>query len=192
MKKQFFAAVIGAAMVLPMVAQAQAQAQGQSAYVGVSAGRAEGKLSADDFSFKDNDTGYKVFGGYDFDNIFGVQAGYVDFGSGEGTFAGDTLSVKPKAFYVAGTATYNIDPQFSLSAKVGASANRTKFNGTVDGASGERTINKTTAMFGVGAAYNFDKNFSVLVEYENFGKAVDENGTSLKTSLISAGVRYKF
>ncbi len=192
MKKHIFAALIGAAMVLPMVAQAQAQAQTGSAYVGASAGRSEEKLSAFGFDEKAKETGYKVFGGYDFDKMFGVQAGYVDFGSADATAQGISASIKPKAFYVAGTATYDLDPQFSLLAKVGASANRTKFNVTSATLTGEQTKNKTTLMFGVGAAYNFDKNFSVLVEYENFGKALDENDTSLKNSLISAGLRYKF
>ena len=51
---------------------------------------------------------------------------------------------------------------------------------------------KTSAIFGIGAAYNINKNLSAVVEYENFGKVASEGGDKLKADLLSIGLRYKF
>lgn len=52
--------------------------------------------------------------------------------------------------------------------------------------------NKTSALFGIGAAYHFDKKLSLVAEYENFGKVASEDGAKLKADLLSIGLRYKF
>lgn len=169
MKKQLLVALLGTALALPIVAQAE------GAYVGVNVGRSEIKANG---GFKDHDTAFKLSGGYDFDKTFGVEAGYVDLGKSEG--------VKGSAFYVAGTGNFAINEQFSLFAKVGISANRVKVERT------NTKFNNTAPIIGVGAAYNFSKTFSLVGEYENFGKVVDENNLSVKADMFSVGLRYKF
>jgi OOP family OmpA-OmpF porin len=47
-------------------------------------------------------------------------------------------------------------------------------------------------MFGVGAEFNFTKNVSMVAEYENFGKVIDENEANTKAQMVSVGLRYKF
>ncbi|MET3132938.1 OOP family OmpA-OmpF porin [Oxalobacteraceae bacterium GrIS 1.11] len=187
MKKQFFAALIGAALVFPMAAQAEGY------YVGGNVGSAEQKLSGDQFpSQKESKTAYKVLAGYDFTPNFGAEAAYVGLGKASISGNGMTVSSDASAFYVAATGTYPINEQFSLFGKVGISANKAKLNATVPGFSLSDTEKKTTAMFGIGAAFNMSKNVSFVAEYENFGKLADDSGISLKANMFSAGVRYKF
>jgi OOP family OmpA-OmpF porin len=191
MKKQLLGTLLGAALTLPLVAQAE------GAYIGANVGRTQQKLSADNAgSVKENATGFKLYGGYEFAKNFGAEVGYVHFGKGEWSVNNGvnsaSLSAKPTAFYLAATATLPLNEQFSLFAKAGVARNSTKVNGTLNGASASDTVERTGAMFGLGAAYNVTKNVAMVVEYENFGKAVDEGGVNLKADIVSVGVRYKF
>ena len=186
MKKQLFAAVVGAALALPLFAQAQ------SSYVGVNAGRSELKLSGDLGSGKEDKTGYKAYAGYNFTQNFGLEAGYANFGKLKDRDAGTAVSMETSAFYLAGTATMPINQQFSAFAKAGVTQNRTKATVSGFGLRFSGKEDKTAAMFGIGAAYHVNQNVSVVAEYENFGKTYSENGAKLKASMLSAGVRYQF
>jgi OmpA-OmpF porin, OOP family len=191
MKQNFLFVFLGAALALPLTAQAN------GAYVGANIGHATQKLSADGVgSTKESDTGYKLYGGYEFTKNFGVEVGYVDLGkdsaSGSDGINTASFSIKPKAAYLAATGTLPMNEQLSLFAKAGVSANRTELNATFNGASDSSTEKRTTAMFGIGVAYNFSKNCAVVGEYENFGKVIKEDGAELKADMLSLGVRYKF
>ena len=183
MKKQVIATILGAALALPLIAQAQ------SSYLGANVGRAEQKVSGNGFSsFKDNDAGFKLYGGHEFTPNLGVEAGYVNFGEAEKSSGPFNISSKPHSLYLAGTGTLPLSEQISLFGKVGVSVNRTKLNGTFNDGS-ERN---TTALLGIGASYQFMPKMSVVAEYENFGKVRDESGSEVKADLASVGVRYKF
>lgn len=186
MKNQFFAAIIGTALALPLFAQAQ------DAYVGANVGRSELKLSGDLGSDKEDKTGYKAYAGYDFTKNFGVEAGYADLGKLQDRESGVTGTLKTHTFYLAGTGTLPINDQFSAFAKVGVAHNRTKANISGFGESFSGSRDKTAAMFGIGGAYNFTQKVSAVVEYEDFGKTLSEDGIKLKGNLLSVGVRYKF
>ncbi len=183
MKKHLLVALLGTALILPVAAQAE------GAYIGASVGSAETKLNADGFSLKDSDTGFKLTAGYEFTKNFGVEIGYADLGKPSIASGGDMAFAEPRSYYLAGTAAYPIDEAFSVFAKAGVTNNRTKV-----GASGigSEKFTHTAAIFGVGAAYNFTKNIAGVIEYENFGKTLDEQGANLKSDLISIGLRYKF
>lgn len=187
--KKTLIALLGTALALPLAAQAE------GGYFGVNVGRAENKLSFEGESEKDRGSGYKLYGGYDFTKNFGVEAGYVRLAKWSGSDAdlGASASYKPSAVYVAATGTLPLSDQFSLLGKVGVTRNRAKLSASIVGiGSGSETYNNTTAMFGVGAAYNFTNNFSAVAEYENFGKVLDEEGVTIKGNMISLGLRYKF
>jgi OOP family OmpA-OmpF porin len=191
MKNQVLAALVGAALAFPLIAQAE------GAYIGANLGRANQKLSIEDAgSVKDNGTGVKIYGGFDFTKNFGAEAGYINFGKGEVSVTDglDTVSIssRPRALYLAATGTLPLNDQFSLLAKLGVARNSTKVVGTINGDSESETFKRTTAVFGLGVAYNVTKNLAIVGEYENFGKVLSEDGANLKADLISVGVRYKF
>jgi OOP family OmpA-OmpF porin len=183
MKKHLLIALVGTALILPAAAQAE------GAYIGASVGSTESKFNDSGISLKDSDTGFKLTAGYDFTKNFGVEIGYADLGKPSISNGTDMAYAEPRAYYLAGTATYPIDQAFSVFAKAGVTNNRTKVGGT--GISSEK-FTHTAAMFGLGAAYNFTKNVAAVIEYENFGKTVDEQGGNLKSDMVSIGLRYKF
>jgi len=183
MKKQLFAAVVGAALAFPLFAQAEGY------YIGGNVGRSELKASNEFGSDKAHKTGYQFLAGYEFTPNFAAEAGYIDFGKTNFTDYETPVSLKTSAFYVAGTGTLPLNAQFSLFAKAGVTRNRSKLS--VEGA-GNESFNKTAALFGIGAAYHFDKNLSVVAEYQNFGKTLKVDDVKVKADLLSIGLRYKF
>ncbi len=135
-------------------------------------------------SGKASKTGYELYASYDLTKNFGVKAGYADLGK----FSEFGVIYESRAIYVTGKATYPLNDQASIFAKVGVSANRAK----VSYMGYSETENNASAIVGVGAAYSVTPNIAVVAEYENFGKIVDKNGGNIKADVWSVGLRYKF
>jgi len=179
-------------MAVPTIAAAQ------GAYVGVNAVKNKNKLTLeDDGSFKDTSTNFKLYGGYNFNQNFGLEGGYADLGKAKLTFVdgADTTNFKVKghSFYFAATGTLPLNEQFSLFAKAGLSFNRVKIDATENGVfAASKSYNRTSPLIGVGASYKFSKEWSVVAEYENYGKTFKEDGDHIKTSGFSIGARYSF
>jgi OOP family OmpA-OmpF porin len=186
MKQIIVSALITAALAAPLAAQAE------TAYVGGNIGRAEQKLDVAGYSTKDNTTGYKLVGGVEYTKNFGLEVGYADLREVSISGNGARLASKPQVFYVAGTATLPIDEQFSVFGKAGIATAHTKISASMPGFSTSGTDNETTGVIGVGAAFQVNKNVSIVAEYEYFGKVAKDEDASLKASLLSVGVRYKF
>lgn len=182
MKKNMLIALAAAAVLAPVAAQAES-------YVGANVGRSEQKLTVDGVAaFKDNDTAFKIYGGYQFTPVFGIEAGYADLGKAEITAGGLSAGANPKSIYLAGTATLQLR-KFALFGKVGAASNRTTFSAT--GEADEKEKN-STVLLGVGGSFAITPTVLAVVEYENFGKVVDEDGANLKANVLSFGIRAQF
>lgn len=184
MKKQFIVALIGSAFAIA--------AQAENTYVGVNVGKSEQKISVEEGSIDESATGYKLYAGYNFNKTFGAEAGYVDFGDADFTDGSDSVTIRTKSFYIAGTATLPVNNEFALFAKAGIARNRAKATVTFDDETESDSVNRTSAIFGLGASYSVAKNMSLVAEYEYFGKVAKEEGINVKADLLSIGLRYKF
>jgi OOP family OmpA-OmpF porin len=146
-------------------------------------------------------TGWKVFGGYQFDKYFGAELSYVNLGnygfSGKippVTFSGN---VKINGLGIAATGTLPLDKGFSLFGKIGGFYSQEKaaasatFFGTSATASGED--DRWVAQFGLGVKYAINQNVSVRLEAERY----QDMGSNLATvradvTLYSIGLSYGF
>jgi OOP family OmpA-OmpF porin len=182
MKKSFLAWVAAAAL-LPLAAQAQ------QSYVGASAGRAQQKNEFAIFSSKEDDTGYKLYGGYRFNQTFGVEAGVAWLGEADTRLSGTIVTTEPRAYYAAATASLPLSGSVALFGKLGVAHSRVKFSNF---GAGGRTRSHNGALVGVGASYAFTPAIAGVLEYERFGKTVDDGGFSAKADLWSLGVRAGF
>lgn len=186
MKKNLLIALLAAAALAPVAAQAA------GGYVGVNFGRTQQKAAIDGGGSETERTSTaKLYGGYQFSQVFGIESGLVNLGKIEATDEANNLeaSVRPRSLYVAATGTWQMRERLALFAKVGAVTSRTKF--TLSGF-GSENVNKSGVMAGVGVAYGFTPTVLGVVEYENFGKILDQDGVSIKAAALTFGLRFKF
>ena len=188
---KLFAAAL---LLCGLVAASQASAQGF--YIGGSVGQSnfDDSNAIPDLitagTVDGSDTGYKIFGGYQFNQHFGLELAYVDLGkaSYSGNFFGVPVtggSVKTSGFNFSAVGTLPLGSNFALFGKAGFFTWESKASDTTGGVPFSGTENGTDLSLGIGASYNFTKNFAVRAEWERF-KAVGD------IDLLSIGAVYKF
>jgi len=198
--KQGLAAAVAAALAL-WTAQASAE---PGFFVGGSIGQSTTEAqennifdSGENIEFDEDDTGYKLFGGYMFNDYLGVELGYVDFGQPEDKFSFDggegIVDVKVDAEVSAFTA--NLLGQIPLGpvdifAKVGLASYDAEIGvKATDGIiteSGNLDDDGEELMYGVGARLNIG-NFGIRAEYEMY-----DVGDLDDLSMISLGGEISF
>ena len=150
-------------------------------------------------SCDDKAISYRLGGGYNFNQNFGAEISYTDYGNQNlsGIDLGTGIPVSAKfeatAFQVVGTGTLPVGNQFSLTAKAGLAAVNLDAKGTVLGFSFSESANDTQFVWGLGAQFDATQNIGIRVNYENLGTVgkASTTGTS-KLSNISAGLVFKF
>ncbi|MBI3228764.1 MAG: outer membrane beta-barrel protein [Burkholderiales bacterium] len=135
MKKILLATLITSATFFSVSAQAE------GGYVGLAFDKANYSVSvvgATTNSSDDKPTGFKIYGGWNYNANFAVEAGYADFGSAKVNFstnAGNgSAEAKVNAFYLAGKGTMPINEQFSAFGKLGVVRNKSDYSGRGFGA----------------------------------------------------------
>jgi len=185
MKALSLIALLGCALALPVAAQAD------NLYVGASLGGARGRIDSNGNQSSATNTGFTLYGGYQFNPTFGAEAGYAYLGNADASYNGvDGAHIKPHALYAAATATLPLSTDFALFAKAGVAFNHTRF----EMPGGNQTLDNgnTTPMFGVGARFNITPAMALVAEYDNYGKVQREDFAHIKADMISFGLRYAF
>lgn len=159
-----------------------------------------GGLSTSSINDDDNDTGYKLFGGYQFNRHMALELGYFDlgkFGFSASTEPPGTLtgSIKVKGANLDAVGILPITEKFAALARVGliyADA-KDSFAGTgavtvLDPSPSNRD---TKYKFGLGLQYAFTESFAVRAEAERY-RINDAVGNDGDIDLLSAGLVYRF
>lgn len=196
-------ALLGAGNTFIVPAAIAAPATGQSAYyVGGSVGQSKFKdIPPSLTNVDDKDTGYKVYGGYQINPNWGVEATYFDLGKftgNETAFNGSTVvpvsaSAKVTAWGLAGVFTAPISNGFSVFGKLGLVRSELKTNSSGVGFEAHQKESSIGANFGFGAKYDFTPNLAVRAEWERL-KKVGDDATTGETDMdfLSAGITFKF
>ena len=143
-------------------------AEDKGFYAGIGAGQS----SVNDGSYDDPDTAFSAFGGYQFNRYFGVEAGYVDFGSLKSKATDPAL--QPSSVYATAVGTLPFTDKFSAYAKAGFQ--RWNLDTALPGLTGTNDDNGTGATYGVGLQYRINDTFALRAEYSHFDfKDVDTN-----------------
>lgn len=177
-------------------------------YVAVDMGRVRYSNTAStyDKGALPNPYALKIAGGYRLNRQVGVEAGYTFIGDSSLKSTGAVVvseTLKASVIHLAAVGTYAINDSFDVFGKLGlayTSFDYSYSSTTSLPASGSGKGSKTNPMFGLGAQYNFNMNYSIRTQYENFGKASLTNtfndGTSTKSdiglSMVSVGGAYRF
>ena len=164
-------------------------------------GYAQNKITNNNYTMppgsseKTSDTGFKIYGGYQFSKNWAVEAEYVNFGQYKETEPAAHSIVKASGFGVSAVGTLPLSDQFALFGKLGVLAKSTDtndYNATGNSVYSQSKIT-AAALLGLGAEYRFTQNLALRAEYEYAGKtSVGENGGKLNNSLLSVSARYSF
>ena len=154
LSRTLLAALIGAA-----ASGAQA-AEDHGFYLGAGAGQS----FVDEGAYDDEDTAFSVFGGYQFNRWFGLEAGYADFGKLEPDVAGPAL--EPDAAYLTAVGTLPFTDRLSGYLKAGVQ--RWNLDAAIPGLTGTDDDSGTDPTYGVGLQYRFSDAFALRGEYSRF------------------------
>ncbi len=184
MQKPLWAALLGMALVAPLAAHAE------GSYVGINVG--ESKYQ--DIPVFGGDSSKTVVGltyGMNINPNFDIELGYLHHGSGQKSDAvsGDSLKLTTQSLYLAAVGKLPVTDGFGVYAKGGLSVNYNKAEGVAAGVGSSDTNTKAGLLIGVGASYQFTKEWSGIVEYNYFDKPSEGD---FKLSNWSVGARYHF
>jgi len=188
--------IIAAAVLAWSGLTVASQASAQGFYIGGAVGKTEhdeGNAIPDlitSGSVDGSDSGFKIFGGYQFNPYFGLELAWVDLGKAgySGTFLGTPVtggSVETSGLNFSAVGTWPLGSGFALFGKAGVFAWEAKANDVTGGLPFSAKEDGGDVSFGVGANYDFTKNFAIRAEWERF-KAVDT------IDMLSVGLVYKF
>jgi OOP family OmpA-OmpF porin len=148
----------------------------------------------------DRDTGYKLFGGYQFNRNFAIEGGYFDlgkFGFSATTIPPGTLSgsMRVSGINLDLVGILPLTEKFSAFGRLGMNYAKTRdsFFGTgaavvVNPNPSDRDLNHK---FGLGLQYNFTESFGMRAEAERY-RVSDAVGGKGNVNLFSVGLVYRF
>lgn len=162
-------------------------------------GQGLGVSSIDD---RDRNTGYKVFGGYQLNRNFAVEAGFFDlgtFGYTATTVPGGTLGgdIRVKGLNLDLVGMLPLTDKLSALGRVGVTSSRTTGNFSATGAAGMPYANGnpsqrgTNYKVGAGLSYAFTDSLSMRLEGERY-RINDAVGNKGHADMLSVGLVYRF
>lgn len=144
-------------------------------------------------SLDDKSTGWKVFGGYRFNQNWAAEAIYAKFGkfsvNHTQTLGTAVDRAEPDALCLAGVGILPLSAKWSLLGKAGVchwNDHPSESESTL--LDGERSTG-TDPMFGAGASYSLTKRIDLRGEWERYQNVVHNHGD---VDLFSASLSYRF
>ena len=182
-------------VLLALVAvSAPALAQDSRWYAGFGLGMSTAKDACDGvgpgISCDDEDTAFKILGGYRINPNFAVEVGYTDLGKASASEIGvGTASIESSGFEVLAVGIAPISPQWSLYGKVGLFS----WDLDVKGTGGSLSESGNELTYGFGASYDFSRTTALRLEYQSYTDVGDANTTGTSDiNVLGAALIFKF
>jgi OOP family OmpA-OmpF porin len=173
MNKKWFVAMLGAAaMTMSAGAMAQRQPVNTGWYIG-------GDFGQTDLEDIDEDTSWKILGGYQINRTFAVELGYANLF--DKRISG--IGVEVTAWDLVGVASLPLGDKFSVFGKLGFAmweAEATSVPGF-----GSVSDDGTDLTFGVGLQYDVSRNLGIRGQWQRYDVDADAD-------LLSIGLIYRF
>ncbi len=153
-------------------------------YIGASVGSA----SVDDpqGGVDDSDTGFKLFGGYRFNENWAVEGFYADFGAPEDDFLG-IVSTEITGYGAQIVGAFPVSDQVELFGKFGFISWDEDFSVLGIVANSDDGEDLT---YGIGVTFNVNEQVSIRGEWEFYDIA--DSAGDIDVDLLSVGIEYKF
>lgn len=160
-----------------------------SRYFGLNIGQSDFSLpsGAGGFPSDNKDTSYNIYGGSYFNNNFGVELGYTDFGKvnrggGETEAEGINLSLVGRL---------PMSNSFNLLGKVGTTYGRTRVSASPASGLATGTESDWGVSYGIGAEWAFTPALSAVLAWDEHNLKFVGSGKD-RVSTTSLGLRYRF
>ncbi|HEX6690089.1 MAG TPA: porin family protein [Burkholderiales bacterium] len=170
-KNAALAALFGMVLGAPSFALAQAKQADTGWYIGGHIGQADVKEASDE------DTSFKILGGYQFNKNFAVEGAYIDFGK---TSEGGT-EFKANAWEAVAVGILPVGDRFGVYGKAGF------FWGEAKG--GGEKADSVELTYGVGVQFDLARNLGIRGEYQRY---TDVGDGASDVDVISVGVVFRF
>jgi len=186
---------VAASFTLAGVAQAQSTSASSTpsyraggAYFDLNAGQSDFSLdNVGPWGSDDGDTAYSVHIGSYFNDNFGAELGYTDFGSIQR--AGG--STKARGINLSLVGKFPLSPSFNLLGKIGVTYSDTDTSANPLSGAATGSENGYGLSYGVGAEYVFTPKWSALLQYESHDiKFAGDNNQ--RVGVLTLGARYSF
>jgi OmpA-OmpF porin, OOP family len=168
-----------------------------------------GNTPVDSSSLDDSDSAYGVHVGYRWNSYIATEVGYVNLG--EGVFAANlsdpaivteptvfSARFRTTGFTAAMLGIFPVAGMFDIHGRAGVYyadsryRQRQDFTASDTFLSGESKANSFDAFAGLGAAWNFQENYSLRVEYQRFLNVGDKDDTGeVDVDLLTVGVLFR-
>lgn len=172
-----------AALALMATTAAQADVQ-PGFYAGVGIGNASAE--EDESGFDGDDTGFKLFGGYSFNDNFAIELAYFDGGAPDDNFGPINVELEVTGFNASAVGRLPVSDTVSLFGKIGFASYDLEATASSGGFSASADDSDSDLSYGVGASVSFAERFEVRVEWE----AIDVQDGAF--SFLSVGGLYRF
>jgi OmpA-OmpF porin, OOP family len=153
---------------LAIAAMAGAQAQSSAAAPALTGAYVGGSVGSTAITGLTSQTGFGGYLGYKINENFSVEAGAQSLGS----FDVSGTSVSATAYNASVLAGVPLNPNFSVYGRLGY--------GSLTAAATGATAKVNSAVYGVGAKYNIDKNLAVRAEYTRLASDTGTFGVGLQ------------
>jgi OOP family OmpA-OmpF porin len=139
----------------------------------------------------ESDGAFKLSGGYQLTDNFGLEAGFVRLGKLQDSFTvgGTTVkqSVSGRSIYLAGTGRLPLGESFALTGKLGLSFG--KASGTNRLSNADSLIgSKRSLMVGIGGEYRLNRDITLTADLESYGKLSNK----VSAGGVFLGARFSF
>jgi opacity protein-like surface antigen len=172
MNKKWLVAMLGVAAVsLSAGAIAQQKGPATGFYVG-------GDFGQTDVEDVDEDTSWKILGGYQVNRTFAVELGYANLF--DKRVSG--IDVEVTAWDLVGVASFPLGDRFSVFGKLGFAMWEAKVNAGVLGSAKD---DGTDLTFGAGLQYDVSRNLGIRGQWQRYDVDADAD-------LLSIGLIYRF
>lgn len=193
--------VTASALALSLLAASGAQAQSSTSpagysvmapgnsYIDLGVGRSEFSLNngLGGFNSDKRDNAYSVRAGSYFNNVLGVEVGFIDFG--KINRGGGMTEANGVNFSVIGK--FPLSEQFNVLGKLGTTYTRTEVSALPLSALTGGKEDGFELSYGLGVEFNFTPQWSAVMQYEEH-KMKFIGGESDRVGLTSLSARYRF
>ncbi|MDA8443991.1 outer membrane beta-barrel protein [Paracidovorax valerianellae] len=160
----------------------------QQGYVGLSGGQSKYDLRSGTggFSFDDTDTAWKIYTGGYFNQNFGIEFGYLNFGNAT-RVGGET---KAQGLNLSLVGRLPLSEQFDVFGKVGTTYGRTKTSGNPGFGVTTGDDNGFGLSYGAGVRWAFNPQWAAVVEWERHRMNFADGKSDV--DMTTVGVQYRY